>query len=40
MRDHTQHRHLSRPIVITQADRLNVSAVSLQPEYLSGYETC
>ncbi len=40
MRDHTQLRHLSRLIVITQADGLNVSAVSRQPEHLSGYEKC
>jgi hypothetical protein len=40
MRDHTQLRHLSRLIVITQGDRLNVSAFSLQPEHLSGYEQC
>jgi hypothetical protein len=40
MRDHTQLRHLSRLIVITQADRLKVSTFSLQPEHLSEYEKC
>jgi hypothetical protein len=40
MRGHTQPRHLSRLIVITQADRLKVSVFSLRPEHLSDYETC
>ena len=40
MRDQTQGRPLSRLTVITQADRLNVSEFSLQPEHLSGYEKC
>jgi hypothetical protein len=40
MRDHTQLRHLSWLSVIIQADRLKVSAFSLQPEPLSDYETC
>jgi hypothetical protein len=40
MHDQTYLRHLSRLTVIIQADRLNVSTFSLQPEHLCGYGKC